>query len=459
MAGWRAGPGSRLQYTARVGRAPDPIRARAAATSIVTRLREKGYVAYLAGGCVRDELLGLNPTDYDVATSTRPEEVRGLFDRTAEVGAAFGVVLVHLDRCTVEVATFRGEGPYSDSRRPDTVHFADERTDAQRRDFTINALFLDPLAEAADEPGAPSIHPRGRVVDYVGGVRDMEARVIRAVGDPDERLAEDHLRALRAVRFAARLGFEIEPTTAEAVRRHAAELRGVSRERIGEELRRMLEHPSRATSAALLQRFRLDAPTLDEPGTDCPLPILESVEGEVSFGSALAAWALDRLRGEEGSKGGGGVEPAWIKDLVRRWRGAMCLSNTERDELRACLETVRGLLKSWDSFGIAARKRLAAAECFEFALGLLKTMDPERFGRVRESVDRLRVGPVGISPSPLVTGDDLVAMGLRPGPMFGKILDQVYDAQLEGKLADTAAAMEFAGELARRLGVQQEEQR
>src|SRR5690606_11510087 len=173
---------------------------------------------------------------------------------------AFGVVLVHLHGCSVEVATFRSEGAYSDARRPDVVHFSDPPTDAARRDFTINALFLDPLASK------DSAAVEGHVVDYVGGLADLRAGIVRAVGDPDTRLAEDHLRALRAVRFTARLGFSLDPGTAAAIRRHAMQLRGVSRERIGEEIRRMLTHPTRGAAIELLQELGLDAPVLLEAG-------------------------------------------------------------------------------------------------------------------------------------------------------------------------------------------------
>ncbi len=200
--------------------------ARDDATAVVRRLRDAGHVAYFAGGCVRDTLLGHTPKDYDVATDAPPQRVRQLFHNTQAVGAAFGVILVRLGRSTIEVATFRTDGTYTDGRRPDTVTFATAEEDAKRRDFTINGLFLDPL-------------DGDRVIDYVGGRADLDAKLIRAIGNPDERFAEDHLRLLRAVRFAARLGFEIEPTTADAIRRTPRAAR-ISPERIAEELRRMV---------------------------------------------------------------------------------------------------------------------------------------------------------------------------------------------------------------------------
>ncbi|MEO1128103.1 MAG: CCA tRNA nucleotidyltransferase [Planctomycetota bacterium] len=242
---------------------------REAATEIVRRLTEAGHVAYFAGGCVRDELLGRAPEDYDVATDAPPERISALFRRTREVGRAFGVVLVRKNQIWVEVATFRVEHGYSDGRRPDAVTFCNAEQDALRRDFTINALFIDPL-DTGDRPG-------GRVIDHVQGLADLDARMVRAVGDPEARLAEDNLRALRAVRFASRLRFALDVGTAEAVRRHATELAGVSRERIGDELRRMFGHAQRADAASYMHALGLDGPTLDEPAMgDVPLEAMEA---------------------------------------------------------------------------------------------------------------------------------------------------------------------------------------
>lgn len=434
-----------------MGRAPDPVQARAAATAIVSRLREAGHVAYFAGGCVRDELLGMHPTDYDVATDAPPQRIKELFPRTAEVGVAFGVVLVHLHGCSVEVATFRSEGAYSDARRPDVVHFSDPPTDAARRDFTINALFLDPLASK------DSATVEGHVVDYVGGLADLRAGIVRAVGDPDTRLAEDHLRALRAVRFTARLGFSLDPGTAAAIRRHAMELRGVSRERIGEEIRRMLTHPTRGAAVELLQELGLDAPVLMETGEagvhkymlartlHALGPQAEARGVTPWYGTSLAAWALDR---------GTQTDPASVKSLVGSWRKALMLSNDERDDLNDVLLGFGYLRDQWAGLGVAGQRRAAAQRWFEQALVLLgawergqgrEMVEPSITARVAE----LAAQPPGIAPAPLITGDDLVALGLRPGPRFKEILDRVYDAQLEGRITTRTAALE----LARGLGV------
>jgi poly(A) polymerase len=419
-----------------------PAHARAAALAIVRTLRAQGHAAYLAGGCVRDELLGLAPTDYDIATDATPDRIRSLFKRTAEVGAAFGVVLVtpgteegapdlpRGERATVEVATFRSEGPYSDRRRPDSVTFSDAKSDALRRDFTLNALFLDPLEGE-----------RGRVIDYVGGVQDLERRMLRAVGNADERLAEDHLRALRAVRLAARLSLAIEPATGEAIHRHARELAGVSRERIGEEVRRMLMHASRARAAALLEELGLDAPVLEEPaqrssGVHLSFAATDHGDETSLYPRHLAAWALDR-----GLK----ASARDIEDLLRRWRGALCLSNEERTGIGAILRGLNLLRDRWEGLGVSAQKRAigAGGARFQHALDLLDATDSARCGEIRARIAALSATPSGICPEPLLTGDDLVAMGMKPGPRFKSVLDRVYDAQLEDRIRTPGEAREL----------------
>ena len=292
---------------------------RQAAIKIVKVLRESGYEAYLAGGCVRDELLGYHPKDYDIATDAKPDQVCALFKRTRYIGEAFGVVQAHLGKHTVEIATFRTEWGYEDGRRPTEVQFADAQHDAQRRDFTINGLFEDPLAQDDDQ----------RIIDYVGGCADLEAGLIRAIGDPNERFSEDYLRMLRAVRFATRLGFEIEADTAAAIVPLADRLTKISRERIGQEVMWMLTPDPGILSAEfgpekicrpaqairLIQQLRLDSAILTEShaqpalGTVTGLeqivlahaprviPILsqsEQINRGVGYALFLAAWLLDR---------------------------------------------------------------------------------------------------------------------------------------------------------------------
>ncbi len=446
-------------------KAPPEI-ARQVALAIVRSLRSAGHTAFFAGGCVRDELLGLSPTDYDVATDATPDRISALFRRTNEVGAAFGVVLVTLGpqeglaaAATVEVATFRSEGPYTDRRRPDRVSFSDPRADALRRDFTINALFLDPEGDGPLPPVIADVatvpHPvpgMGRIIDLVGGVEDVRRRLLRAVGEPDARLAEDHLRALRAVRLAARLGFAIDPPTASAIRRHARELLGVSRERIGDELRRILAHPTRAAAIELLQSLELDAPVLAEAHSASEPRILRLVSSgpgqaaaeplHSSLGLALAAWALDRgLR----------PDPQAIESVVARWRDALCLSNDESQAFREVLHAYRHLCTGWLSDRVPAQKR-AVRSGFEGGLVLLGITHPAAAAQVATRLEELRATPSGLRPAPLVTGDDLVAAGYKPGPAFKGVLERVYDAQLEDRIQTREQGMELAHTLAHQTG-------
>jgi len=424
------------------------LRSRKAGVLIVRTLREAGHVAYFAGGCVRDELLGLHPKDYDVATDARPEAVRGLFKRVNEVGASFGVMLVRVRGVTVEVATFRREGVYSDRRRPDEVAYAGRDEDARRRDFTINAMYLDPLAA----PAEPFPRVRGRVIDLVEGVRDLESKTIRAVGDPEARLAEDDLRALRAVRFAARLGFSIESGTRDAIRRHAGELVGVSRERIGDELRLMLTDPNRAQAAHLMESLDLVRPALECSEGVSPERedrLLAGIGPGADFPTALAAWSIDRMDGV-------GVDPVRIRDgadaTVSRLRSALCLSNGERDALRETLGTLARLLLDWTGLSMAEQKRLVAHPSFARAMSIYRASDAAGAGAIDRGVEALKATPTGLSPESLIAGNDLIDMGLQPGPRFREILDAVYDGQLSGEVVDRAGAEALVGRLIEEFG-------
>ncbi len=409
--------------------------ARQVATGIVRRLREAGHAALFAGGCVRDELLGLAPSDYDVATDAPPSRVTELFRNTRVVGKAFGVVPVKQRGVTVEVATFRKESGYSDRRRPDSVEFTDAEGDASRRDFTINALFIDPLDHAGP------LGERGRVIDYVGGVADLKRGVVRAVGDPDARLSEDHLRALRAVRFCARLGFELDGPTAEAITRHTRGLLGVSRERIGDELRGMLAHPRRALAVELMQRLGLDGPVLgeaSEPGRfGNQLVLLRRLPAGASFAGSLAAWSADRLAGPEVTDGARPTVQAitkLAKEAVPRLRAALVLSNAERDELSGGLRGVGLLEVEWNGLGVARQKRIASSAWFPATIEFVRARSGSAAAAVEARIEELSRTPSGLKPEPLVTGDHLIAAGLRPGPAFGRWLDRLYDLQLEDAL-------------------------
>lgn len=432
--------------------------ARDVATDIVKRLADAGFTAYFAGGCVRDELLGLHPEDYDVATDAVPDQVRSLFRNTNEVGVSFGVMLVHSRGHTVEVATFREEGGYSDRRRPDHVRYADAPSDAHRRDFTINALFLDPLAPpdpAESEPAGAPPHPvQGRVIDLVRGLHDLRARLVRAVGDPDERLNEDHLRALRAVRFAARLDFQIDEKTADAIRRHAGELRGVSRERIGHEMRRMLSDARRTEAVRMLDALNLAPHVLGEPpGQDAGEESGETrhvaaLPDEAAFPLALAAWALDRAgEGFPRPEHGLGEWAEACGEVVRRLRRALALTNDEREALASVLRILGDLEADWTERGVAARKRLASAHHFSEAMRLLQSRSRSRAQSIERDVAALDATPSGLAPTPLLTGDDLVEAGFAPGPDLGRVLREVHDATLEDRIATREEALRLARSL------------
>jgi len=396
---------------------------RDAAVAVVRTLREAGHVAYFAGGCVRDEVMGITPTDYDVATDARPQRIGALFARAYSVGEAFGVMHVRVGGHTIEVATFRKDDAYTDKRHPDAVHFSDAEHDARRRDFTINGLFEDPIEDT--------------IIDYVGGQRDINEGIIRAIGDPQARINEDHLRMLRAVRFAARFEFVIEKNTAEAIRSASEHLQGISRERIGEEVRRMLSNRHRGAAASMMQDLRLDAAALHEPHTANEPVRVARLPEPASYPAALAAWLLDR-HGEVG-------RPA-AREIARRWRSALMLSNQQFSALGQRLTVHHHLLHDWRSQSVAWQKRLAASEGFDEALAIIRAVDAPACHAVESRVAELAA--TGLNPPPLLTGDDLIAAGLDPGPRFKQILAGVYDAQLEGRVRDHAAALALARDLA-----------
>ena len=399
--------------------------AREAAVAVLLSLRRAGHEAYFAGGCVRDRLLQIPPTDYDIATSARPEDVRAVFRAAHSVGESFGVMLVRKKGFIIQVATFRTDGVYSDGRHPDRVEYSDAEHDAQRRDFTINGLFEDPLAD--------------RIIDFVGGQKDLQSRLVRAIGDPSARLTEDRLRMLRAVRFAARFGFSIEAETADAIRQAAAELAGVSRERIGQEIKRMLTDANRTVAAWELQYLGLDQPVLQEGNCLAAPSRLSQLPDEADFSTSLAAWLLDRHESSGGE----------LRPVARRWGQSLVLSNDDVAGLLGSLTVYQTLRHGWDALGIAAQKRLASSPGFEQGLLLLQATDRQAFIDIRRRV--IGLSETGLSPIPLIDGSDLLAMGLQPGPAFKRVLDSVYDAQLEGAVRDRDQASAMARHLIRTM--------
>lgn len=410
------------------------------ALAVVKRLREAGHVAYFAGGCVRDLLLGLQPKDYDVATDAPPERVRRIFNNTQAVGAAFGVILVRLGGSQIEVATFREDLAYEDGRRPKGVRFTSAAQDALRRDFTINGLFLDPVDD--------------RVIDHVGGQSDLQSKVLRAIGDPEHRFEEDHLRLLRAVRFAARFELTIEPTTAAAIRRHAPHLTRISPERVGEELRLMLTPPTRIAAKRLLWEFRLIQVifrTLPEHPEHPAITLLEQISATepISFGLSLAAMSLEYRWPATGQNWTEFLDRQEIHRTVQTLRTTLKISNDESDQLAGSMSVASLLQES--SPRLAAMKRFLAGPFSQDARRLLNALSQAGISRAR--IDWLEtqfaeIEKTEFSPSPFITGDDLTAAGLKPGKLFKQILNDVYDAQLENQITSKEQAMRMAMEIA-----------
>ncbi len=378
-----------------------------ATLSVMDSLRNAGHIALLAGGCVRDRLLGRVPNDYDVATNARPERVRELFPKARLVGAKFGVVLVHRFGHDIEVATFRSDGTYSDGRRPDQVTFGDDREDALRRDFTINGLFYDPFADL--------------VIDYVNGQADLHARVIRTIGDPDIRYAEDHLRMLRAVRLSARLGFPIDPQTATAISRLCANLRTISSERVWMELEQVLTEPTRNEGWRLLNVLGLRAHISSEWPID-PIPDslaekrLSALPTEtVDAGLALAAALSD-------------APLARMEAICRSFR----LSNHLTEQVLWLKRNLEAAHRA-SSLELADFKPLRASPNWSLLLELLRADLLARGGDNRAfNAAKIRgesISQENAAPQPLVTGDDLLALGFKANPALGEILRTVYRAQ------------------------------
>lgn len=425
------------------------------ALSIVQRLQAAGHVAYFAGGCVRDRLMGGTPEDFDVATSATPEQVLRLFPRSQQVGVAFGVVLVREKRSgaaaplQIEVATFRCDGTYSDGRHPDSVSFTTAEQDAQRRDFTCNGLFLDPLADP----------PRGRLHDFVGGQEDIAHKVLRAIGDPAARFSEDHLRMLRAVRFAARMAFTIEARTREAVVRLAPKIRTISRERIGDEFGRILEHPSRGIAVRLLEELGLlaqiwppDSWPPPPPHASAPAqaaaerwPRLDHLPRDIPRTLALAALLRDLWL-----DCGVDLPETSLARIAETLQQAFALSNEERADILWLLQKLP-LLVDRAQWTRPAHKKLLADPRWPLLRDLYRA---ERRGIDHPDLDAwiatLRAEPGGVAPAPFITGETLIQLGATPGRAFKLWLETFYDRQLNNEFSTRDEAVAAAAELVRR---------
>ena len=429
---------------------------RAAAFSAARRLQDTGHIAYWAGGCVRDKLLDREPKDYDIATDATPDQVLALFPGSVEVGKAFGVVRARCGDFWFETATFRRDHAYGDGRRPDAVSFCDPRSDSERRDFTVNALFYDPVAE--------------RLHDFVGGQDDLRHRVIRCVGEPDARMREDYLRLLRAPRFAETLGFAIHPDTEAAIRRNASSLVGVSAERVRDELTRLLTeaiHPGNALMR--LDDLGLLAVVLPEvtamKGQRQPPQF--HPEGDVLQHTVLMlnamkqpdvilAWAVllhdvgkpptaretpERIRFDRHSDEGADMATA----ILRRLRFST-------DTIQAVTHCIRNHMRFMhvQEMRPSTLRKLMGAPTFDTELDLHRldclashgALDNYRFLAERKAAYAHRP----VLPSPWVSGRDIMALGVPEGPRVGSWRRQAYDAQLDGRFPDREALLAWVRE-------------
>jgi len=429
-----------------------------AARAIATRLREAGYTAYFAGGCVRDRLLGREPQDFDVATDAPAGAVQQLFPKTIPVGLQFGVVVVVMNGEPIEVATFRADSIYVDGRHPASVHFSSPVEDAQRRDFTINGMFLDPVTDT--------------VIDYVGGQDDLCAGIIRAIGDPQARISEDRLRMLRAVRFAARLRFAIDPATFAAIQANAASITDIAWERIGDEIVRILTD---SESGSARRGFEL----LDSAGLLAPiLPEVEALkgveqspdyhpEGDVFVHTLGLLEQLDHP-----------TESLALGALLHDIAKPRCAQRTDaritfyghcEQGAEMAVEVCQRLRRSretWERVGFLVRDHLRLLNAPEMRLSTLKRFlaadginellklarldamasnkDLTYYDFCRQKLEEL--GVEEIKPAPLVRGHDLLEMGFVPGPQFSRILAAVGEAQLDGTLATREQALDWVRE-------------
>jgi len=425
-----------------------------AARKIAERLRDRGHIAYFAGGCVRDMVRGLTPKDYDIATDARPEDVQALFSRTYAVGAHFGVIIVLDDDFQFEVATFRSDEAYIDGRHPSAVHFSSPEEDARRRDFTINGMFFDPVSD--------------KLIDLVDGQADIGAKLVRAIGEPAQRFAEDRLRMLRAVRFATALDYQIDKKTWDALVASAPSINQISAERIRDEVVRIFISSNRVRGWDLLDASGLMSAILPE------LQAMKGVlqpeqfhpEGDVFVHTRLMLSLLPetvsvplvfavlfhdvakqvtarvdetgRIRFNEHDRIGAEMTEAIMRRL--RFSGA---------EIEATIEMVRQhmVFKDAPRMRIAKLKRFMARPTFDEELELHR-VDCQSSHRMLDNYEfllrkREEFANEPIIPPPLVRGDDLIAFGLKPGPKFGEILEAVETRQLEGKLRTRDEALDW----------------
>ena len=389
---------------------------RSAAILIIKTLRKHGFQSLLAGGCVRDMLLRVRASDYDVATNAAPAEVLRVFRRTIKVGARFGVVIVRIENQQVEVATFRMDVNYTDGRRPDQVKFTTAREDALRRDFTVNGMFYDPV--------------KREVIDYVNGRADLKERVIRTIGSAQERFSEDYLRMLRAVRFSARLDFAIDPETLASIKENAHKISAISRERITMELQGILTNEYRVQGVNLLIKTTLAEyifPGLDIEQFKGCLNILAGFKKKADFILVLAGLFAC-------------CETSAALNQIRTLK-------LSRNQLKKCtfLLTNRGILLT--DMSIADLKLMAYEQFFEDLYELQRVIQRAKGDSIAQLTNlrkRLRdLGDIDLHPDPLIDGHALMDLGVPAGPLVGRLAQQMYKAQLEGVLTSVGDARDW----------------
>lgn len=386
------------------------------AIRIVKQLRGAGFQALLAGGCVRDMLLRRRPNDYDVATDARPSDVMRRFRRTLKVGAKFGVVIVLSDKTQVEVATFRTESDYEDGRHPAKVRFATAREDAARRDFTINAMFYDPVAK--------------KVIDYYRGQSDLKNKIVRTVGDPAQRFSEDYLRMLRAVRFSTQLGFSIEQRTRTAICNQAENITRISGERIAGELEGILISPNRAKGVSLLIETGLAGvifPGFAGQGAELAVRAMTCLPAKIDFPLGLATLFV-------------GFETDFALERCKLLK----LSRNQEKHIKFLLGNRGKLLRD---LSLAELKLLLSGPYFEDLFALQKAIqkagnqDICALTKLRRRAGKLK--GTELRPRPILNGHDLIALGAVRGPAMGQLAREMYIAQLEGALHSAEQARQW----------------
>lgn len=446
------GESQRRHFVTRLDYSLDsPSPAETAALTVVTRLQAEGFEAYFVGGCVRDRLLGKDPKDVDVATNALPDEVMGLFPDSLAVGASFGVVLVKTDSDAIEVATFREDFEYTDGRRPDRVNFCTSDRDAARRDFTINALFFDPV--------------KGEIIDYTDGLADLNRGLIRAIGEAERRFREDYLRMLRAVRFASRLGFEIEPETAAAIRRNATNVAEIAAERVFVELNGILTGPRPSLGLQLLHDLGLLQELLPE------ISALRGVEQPKKYHPEGDVWVhtmlmLDKLSVRDSATAWSvllhdvGKPPTFSIDengIERFQRHSHVGADMAEDILtrlkcsKRFIETVKASVYNHMSFAhlqdmrASTLRRLMARESLPIELELHR-VDCASSHRISENyvflLDKIReFADQPILPDPFVSGRDVMELGVSEGPEIGRLLHEIRERQLNDEITSREEAL------------------